>query len=543
MGERINLFFRQVSVIWKNIPPSARVVIPMVALLIMAGFGYIIYATNTMDYQYLFSNMDQKDAGQVVEKLNDLKVPYQLEAGGSAILVPAGKLYDVRIKLASAGLPKGGGSGFELFDQSYIGMTDFMQKLNYRRALQGELSRTINSIDGISSSRVHVVIPEKSLFKEDQLEPSASVILEFNKSFSLNKSQIQGIKHLVASSVEGLAANNITIVDNNGQVLSKPSDEQFAMGGGSTIMEYQRNYERNLEEKVRRMLEKVMGPGKAVVQITAEMNFSKVEQTEEIYDPENQVARSEQNTTESSRSKTPMPGGVPGSQSNIPVGEGVADDKNSTIDSNRNSLVTNYEINKVIKHTVVPVGTLKKISVATMVDGIYQEKEGATQYAKRSAKEIKELESIVMKAVGFDQQRGDQIEVSCVQFHQIKDDGKEPFLTPHLVRQLLQGGKFLIYLLMTLLLVFFIMRPMVRWVTTIAPPIPVDYDGVRRAAALASGEVEEDQETKTLDATMEEQRLLLEAQKDARRKVQDFAKENAAQTAQILKSWLKEKPA
>ena len=227
-----------------------------------------------------FRIWDRKTPRAIVTKLKEKKIPYQLSDSGNSILVPSDKVSELRLELASSGLPQGGGVGFEIFDSKTLGVTEFVQQLNYQRALQGELSRTINGLDEIQHSRVHIVIPKKSLFAEDQLKPTASVILKLKSGRSLRPAQIDGIVHLVASSVEGLNPSDVMVVDNTGKVLSKIQDDAKLGRLSNSQADYQRNFEKDLTGRVQSMLEKVVGEGKAVVRISADLDFRVVEQLE-----------------------------------------------------------------------------------------------------------------------------------------------------------------------------------------------------------------------------------------------------------------------
>ncbi len=273
--------------------------IAVILLLCIVGFGSLIFWNSRPDYQVLFSNLSQEDAGEMVNKLKEKKVPFQLTNNGTTILIPKEQVYDLRLSLATEGLPKGGGVGFEVFDRTNLGTTDFVQKLNYQRALQGELSRTIKQIKEIEQARVHIVTPKESLFIEEQKKPTASVLVKTRSGMTLAPPQVEGIVNLVSSAVEGLEPGNITIVDTTGKVLFKRADSTLMGQLTTTQLEYQKNIEEGFKKKVQGMLEEVLGPTKAIARISADIDFQQVEITEEKYDPAG-VLRSEQKNTERS---------------------------------------------------------------------------------------------------------------------------------------------------------------------------------------------------------------------------------------------------
>ena len=272
------------------------------------------------DYQVLYSNLSESDTGRIVEELRSKKVSYRIEPGG-AVLVPGDKVYDLRLQLASQGLPQGAGVGFEIFDNTSFTTSEFVQKLNFKRALEGELTRTIQSLSGVQQSRVHLVIPDKSIFafQESRPESTAAVFVTLEKGRRLSSSEVEGIVHLVSSSVEDLGPENITVIDNKGQLLTKPaSDSGMSLSGSQ--MEYQHSYEQNIMSKIVSILEPVVGKGRVKSKISAQFDFTKSERTEEVYDPEGVVVRSEQKTTEKNTSGISGGRGVPGSASNLPGG-------------------------------------------------------------------------------------------------------------------------------------------------------------------------------------------------------------------------------
>jgi flagellar M-ring protein FliF len=369
----------------------------------IAGIITLVSVVNRPTYSTLFNNLTPQDASKIVDKLVEKKILYQLEDNGKTILVQKDKIYDVRLALAGEGLPQSSIIGYEIFDRTNLGVSDFVQKINYRRALEGEIARTILQLEEVEGVRVHIVVPDKSLFKEDEKPTTASIVLKLRSGKNLRKENVQGMVHLVASSVEGLDPANITIVDSRGTMLSDGEKPNSLAAKTSSQYEMQQKVENFLAQKAQNMLEGVVGHGNARVQVTAELDFRQVERTLEQYDPEKTVIRSEQVTEE----KNVL--------------------KDSVQPSTRNSTVTNYEVNKTLERVVENVGGIRRISVAAIVNGtrVEVEKNGqtTTEYQPRKADEMNQLGEIVKRAVGFDPKRNDEVSVLNLPFGNEDNEG------------------------------------------------------------------------------------------------------------------------
>jgi flagellar M-ring protein FliF len=339
-------------------------------------------------YVTLFANLNAQDASKIVERLKGKKIPYQLDDVGRTIMVPKEQLYDLRLSMAGEGLLQTSTVGYEIFDKTNLGASDFVQKLNYRRALEGELARTILTIDEVEGARVHIVIPEKALFKEDQKEPTSSVVLKL-RSGKISPENIDGIGRLVASSVEGLNSKNVSIMDSHGNVLSSNTQSNSLAALSSTQYELQHKVEIYLARQAQSLLDGVVGPSNSIVRVTADLNFNQVEQTVEKYDPDGQVIRSEQSTEERTPKVDSLPPGT------------------------RTNAITNYEIGKTLEHIVSGTGNVNRLSIAVLINGKQKKTEvngkQETQILPRTADEITQLTDVVKKAVGFDARRNDEI--------------------------------------------------------------------------------------------------------------------------------------
>jgi flagellar M-ring protein FliF len=392
------------------------------------------------DYRPLFTNLTEQDAAAIVETLRTDKVAYRLEDGGRAVLVPADRLYELRLRMASRGLPEGGGVGFEIFDKQTFGQTEFVQHLNYQRALQGELGRTVAQLGGVESARVHLAIPERSLFVSRDRAPSASVAVKLLRGRTLGQEQIDGIVHLVASSVQGLSPEGVTVVDETGRILSAQRREGALGSVSGSGLEYQRSVERLAEERIETMLGAVVGPGKVIARVSATVDVSRTEREEELYDPD----RTALATSETTRAE----GESAGPKSPAARGERLAERQT-------------YQVSRTRSRTVVPVGAVTQLSVAVLVDGAYRDEAGTRVFVPRSDEEIGRLKALVVSAVGADDARGDRVEVTSAPFQ-----GAEALVAPAVFDQVAVWVPAVLGRLTSVVLVvgvlLFVVRPLVR---------------------------------------------------------------------------------
>ncbi len=445
----------------------------MVALVLAGVMGGMVMLSmgggQTGNYQVLFSALNQEDAAEVVAKLKEQRIPYQLDMNGSVVKVPGDKVLDTRLSLAGEGLPRGGGIGFEIFDKTNFGTTDFVQKMNYQRALQGELARTIRQFQQVQEARVHIATPVESVFIEDQKPPSASVSVKLRGSNKLEQKQIQAIVNLVASAVQGLSEENITVVDTAGRLLFRKRGGEMGQMTDSQL-EYQQSMEKALREKLETMFEQVVGVGKAIARVSVELDFNQTDTTEESFDPEGQVVRSEQLLNEGSAQPGSTPQGIPGVKGNLATFNeaGGGGGETGGGNANRNNVTRNYEVSKTVKRVKESMGKIKRLSVAVMVDGTYDkavDKEGKAtlKYSPRGPDDLKWYEKMAKNAVGFDPDRGDQLEVVGTSFAaSLEPEAKAEEAMERwqeLVERLAQP---IIYLVAALCFVFFVIRPFFR---------------------------------------------------------------------------------
>lgn len=411
---------------WTLARKLSLVAVGLVSLLL---FSAIIMQSRVADYSLLFANLPGRDASMVVEWLKDRKIPYRLDDGGKDIMIPADKVYEARLELAGAGLAEGG-VGFEIFDRQSFGLTDFAQKVNYRRALQGELMRTISSLAPVETARVHLALPEKRLFRDQQKSATASVIVKLHSGRHLKDVQLQGIIHLVAGSVEELEAENVTVVDASGKVLSKSRSEEMSGPMTPGMLEYQQTVERRLEDRAQSMLDRALGASNSMVRVTAELNFDQRERIEQAVDPNGAVVVSEQTSNE--RGATESAAGVPGVASNVQATQQAL----TTSPSSQAQETINYEMSRVTSKLIESVGTLKSLSVSVLVaDKTAPGAEGTdTKTIPRDATELQEIERMVRSALGLNDSRGDVLTVVSMPFETEFID--EPLPTPSPINQI-----------------------------------------------------------------------------------------------------------
>ncbi len=445
----------------KKWPTSRKIALAAVTLISIAVFAIIIIQARTADYQLLYANLNETDASSVVNWLKNQKTPYQLKNNGKNIWIPAPLIYETRLDLAGNGLPKGGGIGFEVFDKQSFALTDYVQKVNYTRALQGELSRTISSLEPVESARVHLAIPEKRLFKNQQKPATASVIVNLLVGRELDKKQVQGIVHLVSGSITGLEPGNVTVIDANGVVLDYDDPAEKDQLLSVDMLSFQQEVEKRLQMRAQDLLDKTMGKDKAMVRITATLDFAKVEKTQELFDSEEPVIRSQQTTSESSGSQ--VSGGIPGVQSNL-QGNSLGPNVPGS-NSSKSSQVTNYEISKTISKIVNPVGNITNLSVSVLIADKYEINEDGSpgKLIPRTDAELESIKNMISAALGLVAERGDVINVISMPFSASpEEDLKAEAIPANLLYEYLPYVKIGLIVLGLFLGYLFLIRPIVK---------------------------------------------------------------------------------
>lgn len=455
---------------FSEMPMGRRLAFMAAAAAILAGFAALMLWVNQPSYQNLYTGLSQKDASQVVDKLKELKIPFRLEANGTGILVPQEHVYETRLALAGSGLPRGAGIGFEVFNEVKMGTTEFVQKINYQRALQGELARTIASFPEVDEARVHIVMPRESLFIEDEKKPSAAVVLRMSTGRALSKGQIKGVVYLVSSSVPGLVDNQVTVVDSSGNLLYRrdADSSDFAAGLTASQLEYQNTYERGIKSKVQSMLEEVLGRGRAVVRVSADIDFTRTSTVQDLFDPDQVVVRSETRSSDKSKNAGPGPMGSPDQRFSLAqrnASPGLSGNEAGSSNDQENE-TTNFEISRTKKQSSKAIAGLQRLSVAVMVDGPYKvttNPEGATTraFTPRSAEQMRQLTELIRHAVGYDSKRGDKVTLANVPFALPADLGEvgargwQDYLSEY--------GKPALNLILAILFFLMVVRPLMKF--------------------------------------------------------------------------------
>lgn len=429
-------------------------------------FAFVILRVSAPPMAPLFGPLAVEDAGAIVSRLEAMDVPYELKGDGGLILVPEDRVLRLRMAMAEDGLPTSRGAGYELFDkQDAFGATSFMQNLNRLRALEGELARTISSIDTVSSARVHLVIPKRELFASDATEPTASIVIH-TKGAGLTRPQVKAIQNLAAAAVEGLKPQRVAIVDTQGELLSSSDAGDPQAGVAGSYDERAAAYEARLRTEVEDIVSRVVGPGKARVQVAANIDFNRVTQNFETYDPDGQVVRSTQTIEESSTNSEGQTSEAASVSQNLPDNQQSQDNNptsTSSEASNRTEETVNYEISKTTKTEITEAGRVKRLSVAVLVDGIYnKDTTGNDVYKPRAQEELDKITALVRSAIGFDEKRGDQVSVVNLRFAEPEipemTAEKEPLLGLSKT-DYMRIGETVGLLLVSLLTLLFVVRP------------------------------------------------------------------------------------
>jgi flagellar M-ring protein FliF len=428
----------------------------------------------TVDMQPLYNDLDPVDANEIVARLEVANIPYRLEKEGKSLLVASGETGRVRILLAEAGLPRGGSSGYELFDKDEgLGTSSFKQNITKIRALEGELAKTIMSIAGIRNARVHLVLPERQLFSEEKQAPSASVFLRLASATTLSKSQVMAIQYLVASAVPELKTNAVSIIDNNGNLIAHAQENQEGAGDASTNEDMRSAYQTRLSSELKTLLESTLGVGKVRLQTNVDMDFDQVSTNTETFDPEKSAVRSSQTVTEDNQTTNPTK--TVSVENNLPENQGQQSENAAQDLSRRSEETLNYEVSKQITSKVRQSGVVRKLSVAVVVDGMYDTNDkGERTYKPRTPEELEKIATIVKSAVGYDEERGDKVEVINMQFISFADEAmaEEATLLDQIdVNNYVKIIETLVLSFIGLLVIFLVIRPLMQKVLESVPEI------------------------------------------------------------------------
>ena len=457
----------------KSLGAARMAAMAAVTLALIGFFSFLMVQMTTPQMVPLFTDLSVDDSASIIKDLERQAVPYQIKSDGAIIMVPKDKVARLRMKLAESGLPKGGGVGYEIFDKTdSLGTTTFVQNINHLRALEGELARTIRSIDRVQAARVHLVLPERPLFSRDKVDASASIVLKVRGA--LEPQQVRAVRHLVASAVNGLKPERVSVIDETGKLLADGASPDNPLNGASSD-ERKLAYENRLRSEVETIVSSVVGPGRARVQINADFDVNRITQTSDKFDPDGRVLRSSQTREEQSATSdnkegsvsvgTELPGG--NRQQQQPADSGSRGDQ-----SRKTEEIVNYEISRTTKTEVIEAGRVNRISAAVLVDGVYSKNDkGEVAYQPRPKEELDRIAALVRSAIGFDAKRGDQVEVVNLRFAET---------TPSPISEMTGWMSYLqftkdditgaaekgVMALLGLVVLFMVVRPLVRRVIT-----------------------------------------------------------------------------
>lgn len=531
---------------------SQKIFLAATVIIGILGVMIVINAVSAPSYSVLYSNLTAKDSGMVLDELKSRKVPYKVSPGGGVIQVPDDKVAELRIELGAKGLPAGGNVGFEIFDESSISTTDFVQNINYIRAVEGELGRTISGLREVNAAKVHIVMPKRSVFLEEQEEAKASIVLQLRPGAHIGANVVPGILHLTAQAVPGLRTENIAILDSGGKLLSKPKGEGDVFDEMSTTqLSYQKKLEGRLVRRIVTLLEPHVGAGRVRADVRLKLNFDKVETMEETVDPD-KVAKISEKTETANSSGGVKGGGVPGVASNVGASGSTAAAAAApiTTESSSEKTMTNYEVSKKVTRLTKPVGDIEKLSVAVVVDDAqevqFQDDKPVTSTRKRTTEELDTYKKLIQASVGFDTTRGDVIEVANLSFdHTAKRVSDYYYEKEKSKTELLNYGRYLL-IFIAVVAGLIILRRLTKKIIEVvkeaklprAEEIEIPKVDSDKLAALqeAKDEVEIEREL------MEKYKVPKSSKKMniIREKVKEFAQENLDGTASLVKSFLVE---
>ncbi|MBX5446026.1 flagellar basal-body MS-ring/collar protein FliF [Sphaerobacter sp.] len=521
---------------WNRLSMNQRVAVIAVLITAVMALGLLIATRPPQRYGIAFSGLSGEDAAAIVENLRAKGIPYELSSDGGTIRVPADQVAAVRLDAASQGLPRGGSDGFELFDKSSLGLTDFTQRVNYQRAIEGELERTIAKIDAVEAARVHIVIPEESLFTDEQQPTTAAVVLKLKSGRQLTDAQIRGITHLVSGAVPNLKPENLTVIDNAGNPIWAGPDGGSQFSGLDERFRLQQAYEQNLERQLQALVNPIAGPGHAVVRVSATLNWDERNSQSEIYSPDGQQpqVRSQQEREQRTSGTVTETGGVPGVDENVQTYPETPGTGNQSESSSR-EVTTNYELSRRVEQVVQAPGQVQRLSVAVMLDG--------SQVDPAVAQEIQD---VISAAAGLVPQRGDTITVTAVPFSDLGNQNLIPDGGTPILEYALTALKVLGLIAIPLVALFFARRILVKpddageltpalatagGPALAEPPMPA-FATQRISISETSPALEDEDQSQSTDRGL--------PQLPAHLQVIELANTDPGQVAQLLRAWMSE---
>lgn len=492
---------------FSELPTEKKLGLMVAAAAIIAIIVGAWMWSQTPDYRVLYSNISDQDGGEIVSTLQQMNVPFKFAQGGGSILIPGNQIHEVRLRLASQGLPKGGLAGFELMENQKFGSSQFLEQINYQRALEGELARSVQSLSAVQSARVHLALTKPSVFARERQQPSASVLLNLFSGRLLSEEQVSAVVHLVSSSVPNLPVKNVTVVDQNGNLLSTQSDDKTEKGLDASQLHYLKELEDGYTNRIETILSPITGSSNVRAQVTADVDFSRIERAEEIYRPNNSETepasiRSQQ-STESLSTNSFIEGGIPGALTNRPPepdnapiefdedGEEVVNEPAEIPTDRRTESTINYEVDKTVLHTRQSIGGIKRLSAAVVVNyRAHTDEEGNITHEPLTADEIAKINDLVKDAMGFNEARGDTLTVSNNLFNLAGEDMIDIPLwqDPDMILLAKEIGKQLLIATIVLFFLLKVLRPFLRNLTQLTTPVAALPLAEGEAAALGVDE-------------------------------------------------------
>ena len=470
MGEYLSKVFVQIREFVKSLSPIKRAGLVGVGVAIVAGIGAMVFWAGSTNFVPLMTNLNPEDSTNIIRILRDKHIPFKVDPTGKNISIPPESMYELRLELATMGLPQSSIVGYEVFDKQQLGATTFIQKVNQKRAQEGELMRTINTIKGVRRSRVHLALPQKSAFVEDQKKATASVVVDLDPGSTLSEKQVYGIGNLVSRAIEGLDITDVVIMDSEGKVLSKNPTDPLA-AATATQLDFQEKLQADMEHRIENMLSRVVGEGHVVAKVTADLDFSQVNETQTIYDADGAAVRSVEKHNDTMNGTRPGPYGVAGNTANAPGQPPNQNGGEVKTETNKNNEVTNYEVPQTVRRTTRQTGAVKRLSVAVVVDSKVNKTTGkdgvvTTKVESWPPEKLKEFEDIASGAVGLDRKRGDTLDIKNIEFTREDFEEAQRFLaereTKNYVQNMIMYG---VIGLAILLFFMWVVRPFIKWVT------------------------------------------------------------------------------
>ena len=544
----------------RNLGPVRLAALIGTALAVVGFFVFLVSRLSSGSMSLLYSDLDPADSGAIVRELEGRSIPYELKAGGTQVFVPSDQMLNLRVSLAEQGIPGGGGIGYEVFDDGQgLGTTSFVQNVNLVRALEGELGRTISSIRNVRAARVHLVLPRRELFSRQQQEPSASVVLQTNGTLRPGKEEILAIQHLVAAAVPQLTPEGVSILDDRGQLLARGFGEEGSASLALQNAEEMRTaFENRLRQQIEELVERTVGPGKVRAEVTAQINYDRLTESQERYNPDEVVARSTQAVEETSRESESAGEDTVTVQNNLP--ESDVNNGGTTNTSNRQESrteeTTNFEISRTVTQRVKEGGDVERLSVAVLVDGNYiRNDDGDRVYEPRSQEQLDAIETLVKSAIGFNTDRNDVVEVVNMEFVKLEpgdlDDGSLLFGISK--EELLQLAEVLVLAVVGLLVILLVVRPVL---TRLFESMPTTLAGGGAGSLMAGGEMaqlagpgatadmaellegEDDAEESLLDQMIDINQVEGRVRASSLRKIGEIVDKHPEEAVAIIRNWM-----